>query len=53
MVVLRNPFNRMTRSSRAAVEARALLQTADRTFGMSNLATMPFAGNISTDTRAG
>lgn len=30
-----------------------LPKTADETRGTSNLATTPFAGNISTDTRAG
>ena len=33
--------------------ASALPKTADESRGASNLATTPFAGNISTDTRAG
>lgn len=31
----------------------ALPKTADETRGSSNLATIPYAGNISSDTRAG
>ncbi len=35
------------------VEVPDLAKTADDARGMSNLATVPRAGNISTDTRAG
>jgi hypothetical protein len=41
------------RSARSSPEARTLLQTVDASHGTSNLATVPRAGNISTDTRAG
>ena len=36
-----------------APEAPSLAQTADASRGASNLATVPRAGNLSTDTRAG
>jgi hypothetical protein len=45
--------NYRTDRSRAASRAQTLPQTADGSRGMSNLATVPRAGNISTDTRAG
>jgi hypothetical protein len=44
---------RRLQSIRPSNVGRALLQTADRTRGMSNLVSVPRAGNISTDTRAG
>jgi hypothetical protein len=53
MIDLRNRQVRKTRSPRATSWSRALLQTADASHGMSNLATQPRAGNISSDTRAG
>jgi hypothetical protein len=36
-----------------ATASSTLPKTADESRGASNLATTPFAGNISTDTRAG
>lgn len=53
MVDLRNRQVRQTRSPKADVWSWVLLQTADGSHGMSNLATQPRAGNISSDTRAG
>jgi hypothetical protein len=53
MVDLRNRQVRKTRSLKATVWSWVLLQTADGSYGMSNLATQPRAGNISSDTRAG
>ena len=53
MDVLRNRLHRKLQSIRSSHEDRMLLQTADKTLGMSNLAFVPRAGNISTDTRAG
>jgi len=53
MVDRRNRQVRKTRSLRTTVWSWVLLQTADRSHGMSNLATQPRAGNISSDTRAG
>ena len=53
MVDLRNRQVRKTRSLKATEWSWALLQTADGSHGMSNLATQPRAGNISCDTRAG
>lgn len=41
----------LDRSDRTS--ASSLPMTADVTRGSSNLATTPYAGNISTDTRAG
>jgi hypothetical protein len=41
------------RSGRDLVGPRPLSITADVTRGSSNMATVPRAGNISTDTRAG
>jgi len=52
MVDPRNRNDRMSRS-RAQDGAQMLPQTADGSRGMSNLATVPRAGNISTDARAG
>jgi hypothetical protein len=49
----RSRRDRRLQRLRSSVEDRRLLQTADRTLGMSNLAFVPRAGNISTDTRAG
>jgi len=53
MVDLRNRQVRKTRSPKATAWSWALPQTADGSHGMSNLATQPRAGNISSDTRAG
>ena len=50
---IRTRLQRRLQSIRSSLEDRRLLQTADRTLGMSNLASVPRAGNISTDTRAG
>lgn len=44
---------RPSQSDPASEKGRALLRTADASHGMTNLATVPRAGNISTDTRAG
>jgi hypothetical protein len=41
------------RSGRSDPGLTTLPMTADETRGSSNLATTPYAGNISTDTRAG
>lgn len=48
---LRHPQG-STRSARPFPDA-TLPKTADETHGSTNLATIPRAGNISTDTRAG
>jgi hypothetical protein len=53
MVDLRSRQDRNRQSSATPWGDRVLLQTADRTVGMSNLATVPRAGNVSSDTRAG
>ena len=53
MVDLRNRQVRKTQSITGTTWSWALLQTADASHGMSNLATQPRAGNISSDTRAG
>ncbi len=50
---LRNRQVRKSQSPKAVTRSWALLQTADGSHGMSNLATQPRAGNISSDTRAG
>jgi len=50
---LRNRQVRKSQSPKASTWSRVLLQTADGSNGMSNLATQPRAGNISSDTRAG
>ena len=49
----RDRYDRRPQSRKALEEDRRLLRTADGDMGMSNLATVPRAGNISTDTRAG
>ena len=49
----RERFDRMHQSRQALLEDRRLLDTADDDMGMSDLAFVPRAGNISTDTRAG
>jgi hypothetical protein len=48
----RHPLDRTARSDRHVLVS-SLPATADVTRGSSNLATIPRAGNISTDTRAG
>ena len=48
----RHPLDRIDRSDRADWSS-VLPATADATRGSNNLATIPRAGNISTDTRAG
>lgn len=53
MVDLRNRQVRNSQSSSASRRPWMLLQTADGSSGMSNLQTVPRAGNISSDTRAG
>jgi hypothetical protein len=53
MVGHRSPFDGQSRSNGSPVGGLTLPLTADQTAGMSNLATVPRAGNISTDTRAG
>jgi hypothetical protein len=49
----RDRYDRRRQSRQALAEDRRLLRTADRDMGMSNLAFLPRAGNISTDMRAG
>jgi hypothetical protein len=49
----RERLDRRLQSRRALVGDRRLLRTADDDMGMSDLATVPRAGNISSDTRAG
>jgi hypothetical protein len=53
MFDLRNRQVRNRQSAKAASRSRTLLQSADASLGMSNLLTVPRAGNISSDTRAG
>ena len=53
MVDPRSRRVRTSRSPRTLARVAALPQTADGSMGMSNLATVPRAGNISSDTRAG
>jgi len=53
MIDLRSRHDRTIRSSKASLEAWRLPQTADASQGMSNLVTVPRAGNISSDVRAG
>jgi len=48
----RSPAPESGRRSRA-IPAPDLAMTADRSHGASNLATVPRAGNVSSDTRAG
>jgi hypothetical protein len=43
----------LDRSDRADPGLSTLPMTADETRGSSNLATVPYAGNVSSDTRAG
>ena len=50
---LRNRQVRKTQSPTASGRSWSLLHTADGSHGMSNLQTVPRAGNISSDTRAG
>jgi len=49
----RHPSYRTDRSARIERDRSTLPATADATRGSDNLATIPRAGNISTDTRAG
>jgi hypothetical protein len=49
----RHPLDRTDRSIRTEVDRSSLPATADATRGSGNLATIPRAGNISSDTRAG
>ena len=49
----RSRLHQKLQSIRSSQEDRRLLLTADGTLGMANLAFVPRAGNISTDTRAG
>jgi hypothetical protein len=49
----RHPLDRTDRSIRTEVDRSTLPATADATRGSGNLATIPRAGNISSDTRAG
>lgn len=52
----RSPYGdrrNVLRSSRSAGPSATLPRTADETHGMTNLASRPRAGNISTDMRAG
>jgi hypothetical protein len=49
----RERHDRMIQSRRALLEDRRLLGTADDDMGMSDLASVPRAGNISSDARAG
>jgi hypothetical protein len=49
----RQPDTRIGRSDRASEDDSPLPMTADATCGSSNLVTIPRAGNLSTDTRAG
>jgi hypothetical protein len=53
MIERRERQGRALQSRRMLTQDRRLLRTADRDMGMSNLAFVPRAGNISTDTRAG
>jgi hypothetical protein len=49
----RERHDRRPQSRQALLEDRRLLWTADGDMGMSDLAFVPRAGNISSDTRAG
>jgi hypothetical protein len=49
----RQPEIRTPRSEELRTAASSLPMTADATRGSSNLASIPRAGNISSDTRAG
>ena len=52
MTQRRNPARQTGRHERTP-EVPDLTQSADASHGMSNLASRPRAGNMSTDTRAG
>jgi hypothetical protein len=49
----RTPDHLTGRSRRNLDAGSSMLQTADKSRGSSNLVTIPRAGNLSTDTRAG
>jgi len=49
----RRPGYLTGRSARSVAPNLSLQQSADKSRGSSNLATIPRAGNLSTDTRAG
>lgn len=53
MVEIRSRQVRNRQSAKAVSRSRTLLLSADPSLGMSNLLTVPRAGNISSDTRAG
>jgi hypothetical protein len=53
MTQRRNPEHLTGRSSRTLGRVPCLPMTADQSRGSSNLATVPRAGNLSSDTRAG
>jgi hypothetical protein len=53
MIERRERKNPRAQSRRPPMRDVRLLQTADPDMGMSNLAFVPRAGNLSTDTRAG
>jgi hypothetical protein len=53
MTQRRNPEHLTGRSRRTLVRVPWLPMTADPSRGSSNLATIPRAGNVSSDTRAG
>jgi hypothetical protein len=53
MTQRRNPEHLTGRSRRTFERVRWLPMTADQSRGSSNLATIPRAGNLSSDTRAG
>jgi hypothetical protein len=53
MTQRRNPEHLTGRSRRILERVPWLPMTADQSFGSSNLATVPRAGNLSSDTRAG
>lgn len=49
----RRPRTSLDRSARTDARLSTLPKTADDTRGSGNLATTPYAGNVSNDTRAG
>ena len=49
----RTPAHLTGRSRRNLDDGSSMLQTADKSRGSSNLSTIPRAGNVSSDTRAG
>jgi hypothetical protein len=53
MTQRRNPEHLTGRSRQTLARAAWLPMTADQSRGSSNLATVPRAGNMSSDTRAG